>query len=217
MSDLLTSAQELLATINKWNLGDGTLEPRSSAARKAWHETIHGVLGLHHAIDTNKGEAAWSSVSRDDADAARSVLWGVVLDLSAAGFVSGAVDCGGAHPVKLDASIVKRLQHGISLLHTPLAESTTVPTAEVLTPKPAEPTAKRKKPGSKGTAERDAKIADEYRNGLENCYWANRADYLRKKHAPRVKKTGQKASNAWLSQLLTRVDKRERLNESDDV
>ena len=78
---------------------------------------------------------------------------------------------------------------------------------------PEAPQRKPSKRRGKNTAERDQKIADEYRHGLDCGQWDSAADYLRQKHPQRVKR-GQRTANAWFSSLLCRVKKREKLNES---
>jgi hypothetical protein len=78
------------------------------------------------------------------------------------------------------------------------------PTVETTAEKPA-----KGKPGRKSNAARDAEIAKEYLDGLDNRLWEGQANYLRQKHPDRVRK-GIGSAKAWLSTLLRRVQERKK-------
>jgi hypothetical protein len=116
--DLSKAAQDLIAAIRKWKLDEGTLEPRSSAARFAYQEVSSAFISLFCAVDRTQGNSPWGSVSQDDYDAARSILFDVATCDLFGDKIGGGFEWGDAHPVKIDPIIISRLEHAISLLGT---------------------------------------------------------------------------------------------------
>jgi hypothetical protein len=67
-----------------------------------------------------------------------------------------------------------------------------------------------KKRGRKSDPEGDAKIADEYWDGLEEGKWTGLSDYLKQRHKTRYDEN-RKAARSWLRMLLGRVEKRKKI------
>jgi hypothetical protein len=123
------AAVDLLETIAKWRLLDGDLDPRLDAAHFC-HSAVGGrVIVLGEALGewgqlppkeptpflfTNEAEM-FQGTEAIDAGGAWSVIFQAYWDLVCAKF-SGGHTHGDVVPVKVGSSVVRRLEHGITLL-----------------------------------------------------------------------------------------------------
>lgn len=134
LRDIHAAATHLLATIRKWRLPDGKLDPFSDAASAAESETGSAVYRLRMRLSSLQnddapwpkmrvvfdGELALGGAELGDAIAGWSLLYDCCQELVRAGFQGARKIDRFDRPlrcsVNVDQQVVDRLQHAIELL-----------------------------------------------------------------------------------------------------